>query len=60
MDQIYHMSFRCYYENGEPCNHYRDLALSDIPRWMDAYKFTHPDCTSITVKVWFNKEVNAA
>lgn len=48
------LSFRCFYEDGEPNTHWRFLTLGEIPRWIDAYKFTHPNCTSITVKVWFN------
>lgn len=50
-----HISYRCYYEDGEPNNHHRDMLLADIPRWIEAYKFTHPNCTSISVKVWFTK-----
>lgn len=49
-----HMSFKCYYLDGDPCLHYRDMPMEDIPKWIDAYKFTHPNCTAITVKVWFN------
>lgn len=48
-----HMSFKCYYQDGDPCLHYRDMPMEDIPKWIDAYKFTHPNCTAITVKVWF-------
>ena len=56
--EVVHMNFRCYYTDGDPCNHYRDLPMEDIARWMEAYKFTHPNCTAITVKVWFDKEVS--
>lgn len=56
-NKVFHISFRCYYPSGEPCNKQQDLKLSEIPRWIDAYKFTHPNCTAITVKVWFNDTV---
>lgn len=49
----FHLSFQCYYPDGGKSQHYQDLKLSDIPRWIDSYKFTHPNCDSITVKVWF-------
>lgn len=29
------------------------LSLSDIGKWIDCYRFTHPDCISVSVKVWF-------
>lgn len=54
--EVLGMSFRCYYTDGQPCNHYRELAMEDVGKWMDAYKFTHPNCVAITVKVWFEKE----
>lgn len=57
MMELAQMNFRCYYTDGAPCNHYREMALKDIPRWMEAYQFTHPNCIAITVKVWFNGEV---
>lgn len=50
---IFNLSFRCYYPDGEPTKHFQSLPLSDIPKWIDAYKFTHPNCQAITVKVWF-------
>lgn len=56
----FNCSFRCYFDAaGESENynmHYQRLPLSDVPRWIDAYHFTHPGCTSISVKVWFNSE----
>lgn len=48
------ISFRCHYPNGESTNHYQPLKLSDIPKWLEAYRFTHPDCKSISVKIWFS------
>ena len=55
MNDTYDLSFRCYYDNRN-CNDHRQLLhLNDIPRWIQAYKFTHPNCISITVKIWFCK-----
>lgn len=58
-EMIYGMSFRCYYKDTTQdipkyTNHYQELPLKDIQKWIECYRFTHPDCTSITVKVWFN------
>lgn len=57
MNDRYNVSFRCFYNNADGFhynNHYQqDFPLSDIPRWIDSYKFTHPNCTAVTVKVWF-------
>lgn len=50
----YGISFRCYYEKPEDSTtHYREMELQDVPKWVEAYRFTHPCVQSITVKVWF-------
>lgn len=62
MTDKYNVSFRCFFHDerdefgGQHCTqHYcADFPLSDIPRWIDSYKFTHPECFSISVKVWFS------
>lgn len=58
IDDKYNVSFRCFFPSDGETNattHYNpSFALSDIPRWLDAYKFTHPNCTAISTKVWFN------
>ena len=53
----YNASFRCYY-NDETGVHYNNhyfpqFPTSDIPKWLDSYLFTHPNCTSVSVKIWF-------
>ena len=57
MNEKYNVSFRCFFDGECGTNfttHYVLLfPLTDIPRWVDSYKFTHPNCTSISVKVWF-------
>ena len=60
LEKVISISFRCYYPNGNKTNHKQDLKISEIPRWIDSYKFTHPDCQAITCKVYFdNKEREA-
>lgn len=50
----YTASFYCYF--GEiPVRHYQKIKLSDIPAWINAYQFTHPDVTSISVKVLLDR-----
>lgn len=54
-EQIFYISFHCFYPGCDtPCRKEQKLKLSEIPRWIDSYKFTHPNCTSIAVKVWFS------
>ncbi len=53
MKRSYQISFRCYYpERGGVTNHHQTMQLKDIPKWIEAYLFTHPAVQSITVKIW--------
>lgn len=53
MKQVYAISFRCYYKGkGNAVNHYQTMELKDIPKWLEAYMFTHPNVEAITVKFW--------
>ena len=52
--KTYDVSFRCYFPDGGACNHYQCMPVSDVPLWIDCYKFTHPNCISISVKIWFS------
>ena len=54
--KIYGVSFFCYYEQDARTQHYQPMPLKDIPRWIEAYQFTHPDVLAISVKVWMNNE----
>ena len=49
----YSVSFHCYYQSGEPTRHFQQMKISQIPKWLKAYKFTHPCCKAISVKVWY-------
>ena len=53
-DKIYDISFRCYFPDNGICNHFQAMPLTDIPKWLECYRFTHPNCISISVKVWFS------
>lgn len=59
MNDRYNISFRCFFDGDDGVHfttHYcPDFLVSDIPRWIDSYKFTHQNCTSISVKVWFTQ-----
>ncbi len=50
---VFNISFRCHYPNGEFTSHRQDLKLADIPKWIESYKFTHPECVSVSFKIWF-------
>ena len=55
MPQVFNCSFRCFFdteENSRYTTHYQQLPIQDIPKWIESYKFTHPMCTSISVKIW--------
>ena len=51
---VFNISFRCHYSNGEFTTHRQDLKIADIPKWIESYKFTHPECVSISFKLWFS------
>lgn len=55
--QTYDLSFRAYFPGtGNTCTHRQTMPLRDIPKWIESYRFTHPDVESITVKLWFHDE----
>ena len=56
MKSTYYVSFRCYFTPTEFTRHYQRIALKDIPKWIEAYMFTHPNVEAITVKVWAKDE----
>ena len=55
MNEEYNISFRCFFGGMRYNSHYQRLSLADIPRWLDAYRFTHPNCVSISMKIWFTE-----
>lgn len=52
MKTRYELSFRCYFAPGDYTQHYQTMPLKDIEKWVKAYRFTHPNVQSITVKIW--------
>ena len=53
----YAMSIRCYFPGANNrTQHYPVMPLADIPKWIEAYQFTHPNAESITVKIWLKDE----
>lgn len=32
------------------------MSLRDVAKWIEAYRFTHPNCESVSVKVWLKDE----
>lgn len=51
--KIFSVSFICHY-NDNQTKHRQEMPLKDVPKWIEAYKFTHPDCKSISLKIWFS------
>lgn len=47
----YNTRFRCYYETNYT-EHHPELELCEIPKWIEAYQFTHPQVKHINVSVW--------
>ena len=53
----YLLSFRCYYPKSSHYSHHvQELALEEIGRWMEAYRFTHPNVAAITVRVLIGRK----
>lgn len=62
MERKYDITFRCYFPGASDnfTIHHALIPVSDIPRWLEAYHFTHPNVRAISVKWWpHDKEVEA-
>lgn len=55
MGMVNNICFRCYFPGGHYTEHRQELPLEGIPVWLEAYKYTHPNVVSISVKVWFHE-----
>lgn len=55
MEKTYDVSIRTYY-GTDSNNHRRCLKLSEIKKWIEAYVYTHPDVSSISIKIWLKDE----
>lgn len=60
MEQERIISFYCCFENGGRTKHRQQLRIEDIPRWIEAYLFTHPTVASISVKLWTKEDSHEA
>lgn len=53
----YKCSIRCYFKHCDRYTHHlQRLNLWEIGKWIEAYRFTHPELESICVKVYFDEE----
>ena len=52
--KTYGVSFYCDFDNNCRTRHYQPMPLKDIPKWIEAYQFTHPEVRAITAKIWTN------
>lgn len=53
----YKFSIRCYFRHSSHYTHHlQSMTLDEIGKWMEAYRFTHPECVSISAKVYIEKE----
>lgn len=59
MKKEYHVCFRAYYENGNTTDHHRSMKLAEIPKWIEAYMYTHPCMISLSIKVWLTDDQKA-
>lgn len=59
-NEIYHFSIRCYFSEtpGDHTTHHVVIPVKDLAKWIECYRFTHPNVMAISIKTWFdNKEV---
>ena len=48
---VIHLSIRAYYEDGKFSQYYRDTLLSDLPLWLEAHTYTHPNVAGYTIQL---------
>lgn len=49
--------FRCYFPGNKDnyTDHRAQIPVEEIPKWIEAYTYTHPACTMISVRVYMRK-----
>lgn len=54
----YAISFRCYFPGSRDnyTDHRAAIPVEEIPRWIEAYTYTHPACTMVSVRVYIKRE----
>lgn len=57
----YRISFRCQFPGAQDnyCDHRAHIKLAEIPKWLEAYHYTHPNVKCITVRVFFEREAQS-
>ena len=58
MERKHRMSIRCFFEDGGHTQHYPEIEIDEIPKWVKAYWYTHPNLSAISVKVWTKEGEN--
>lgn len=54
------ISFRCYFSGDKNyTDHRASIPVEEIPKWIEAYQYTHPACKGVTVRVFFEREVQS-
>lgn len=56
---MYDVTFFCDFPDGGRTKHQAHIDLADIGKWIDCYKFTHPNCRAISAKIWFHDEAKS-
>lgn len=58
MKRKYELSIRCYFpgKTDNYTQHYPEISLKELPKWIEAYAFTHETLESVSVKIWVKKE----
>lgn len=51
---LYKISIRCYYENSFT-THKQIMKLSEIAKWIEAYKFTHPNVEGFSIRLFIDE-----
>lgn len=52
------ISFRCYFPGARDnyTDHRASIPVVEIPKWVEAYRYTHPNCKRISVRIFFDRE----
>ena len=48
----YDMSIRCHFSGTDYTQHRVRLPMEHIKKWCEAYRFTHPNVQSFSIKIW--------
>ena len=56
----YSLNIRCYFPGaGNYTQHRAEMPLKDVGKWVEAYRYTHPNVESFTVKVYLDRKEGA-